>query len=287
MGNVAILWKHVSDIGALTDGGVAGWVESGGLSLQNLRLQDIKKPARFLNIASHAARMQVDMGSLQAVSSVVLVAHNASAAATLTLTLSNTPDFSAPVATATGPMWLPTAVPGTLPWGVWPWSGVDRAAYPTTYTAYLLLSQTYFARYLRVEVTDPANPDGYFQAGRLLAGVAYQPPRNYSYGLHVKPVDPSQTYETPGGAFGAASRPMRREFGLPFDYQSREFAWGVHHDMCMRLGIRRELFIILNPDEDAPYLARQMFYCRMTDMSEVTNTHHNLWGFSPTFAELI
>ncbi|TWB15590.1 hypothetical protein [Nitrospirillum bahiense] len=290
MGNAVLLLNDLSRVGTLTSAGTATSVEGGGLSVQNLLTQDPTEIARFTGIGGSAyVRLKWDLLALQAVSCLAIINHTATTAGTYQVGMSNNVDLSSPVLVPVqAKFWLPTVPWGSRPWGAFPWDGVDKTAYPTMPITFLLFDAPVFGRYLWVDVMDPTNPAGYWQAGRVMFGAAYRPTVNFAYGNGIRIIDPSQDRTTRASARQVDVRPRYRELTLPMQYQTQEAAMGVYHDFMMR-GIGQEVFVVMDPDAPPWVLARQMFYCALSSMpgDGVANTSFKRWTWSPTFRELI
>ena len=91
------------------------------------------------------------------------------------------------------------------------------------------------ARYLRLELEDPSNPDGYLQAGRLVAGPAWQPRVNLQYGWSIEQVDDSRTVRSRGGQSYVDVQPKYRRLRFGFDFLERDEVFGHAYELERRL----------------------------------------------------
>ncbi|HYE48142.1 MAG TPA: hypothetical protein VEB20_01020 [Azospirillaceae bacterium] len=290
MGKISILWDIASDQGTLAAAGSdpAEWVESGGLSVQNLRTDDVQAFARYLDIGSSTARLVVDMGRPRPVSGFAIINHNAATTGIWQPGLSNNADLSSPLYLPDAlPFWEPTVVWGSVPFGAFPFDLVDKDTFPGVPIAYHLASETHFPRYLWVDIEDPDNEAGYWQGARLLAGQAYTPPWNFSYGASVRPVDPSEVRRTRGGRRMVRRLPKYRQWRITLEHQTEEAAIGVYHDLMWRLGKSGDMLLVWDPDKDAALRNRLTLYCALVDTTEITLTSHNRWSWSFDVEEII
>jgi hypothetical protein len=152
--------------------------------------------------------VEADLGAAAAINLVALLAHNGTSAATWR------------IRAATSQANL-TAAPGydsgTV--SMWPAAG-KPAGYAATDRLhaihYLATAQSF--RWWRADLTDAANPDGYFEAGRLVIDAAWQPSRNFVVGWTLGVIDVSAPVRSarghlwPGITDSAKARAI--EFGL-------------------------------------------------------------------------
>lgn len=206
--NVALLWQKASDLGTYSGG---DWATA--LPLANLTTQDVRRVARSVDATAAKTRWRVDLGASvpRPVNAFALLNHNGTTAATWRIVVTSNANDTDPAArvldTGTLPMWLPSVVIGQQPWGAFPWNGIDAAAYPGGALAFHLASGTVLARYIWIYVSDTANPAGYFEAGRFLAGVAWRPRINMAFGAGIRWIDPGEARRTLGGRRLFAGRP--------------------------------------------------------------------------------
>ncbi|MBV6633870.1 MAG: hypothetical protein KI792_12665 [Alphaproteobacteria bacterium] len=121
------------------------------------------------------------------------------------------------------------------------------------------------ARYWQIDLTDPSNPAGYIEAGRLFIGNAYQPPHSPRSGLRLG----YETRTTVTTAIGGAEFFDRREgyrvarFDLPV--LDRDEALAALLDLQREVGIDGEVLLVIDAD-DAQNLQRQSFRGRFRSL---------------------
>lgn len=288
MANVFLLWDKPSDRGTLAGG---SWMPS--LPLDHLLDSDVQRLARTTNATLVATRFRVDLGAArpEAVSSFALLNHNATTAAQWRIVVTADPTDVNPsqrvLDTGLVNMWVPTVVPGTLPWGTFPWDGVDISRYPGGTIAFYLAPAAVIARYIWVYVADTANPAGYFQAGRFLAGAAWSPRSNIAYGASLRYVDPSDISRTRGGRRLALARPRYRQMEIKFERLTKAEAFGIGFEVDRQLGKTGDFLLVLDPDENGEFRFRRTAYAALVDTAAIHILSYDRWQWSITAEELI
>jgi hypothetical protein len=118
-----------------------------GFPASNLKQPPISRPWRTVGLSSQW--FEADFGSAKQVNFVVLANHNLTSAATITITSGSSP--------------APAGNSEVITW--------------TKFNAYRIMSINF--RYVRVTITDAANPDGFIQLGLAMAG--WEPLKDYSF----------------------------------------------------------------------------------------------------------
>lgn len=206
MSNILIGFGNRVDAATLSGG---GW--RAALPLANLQDRRPTRVARSLDASPGNTFVSIDLGSARPVRAVGIVNHNLSQAATLRLRASLASDLSAPQHDETIPAWSLT-FDEDLPWEADNWwtgtAGDEYVRHP--WVVAWMLPATISPRYLRIDIDDPGNPDGYVQLGRLFVGPAFQPALNASYGLADQWQDTGSTERGLSGAvFATAGRRYR------------------------------------------------------------------------------
>lgn len=206
--------------------------------------------------------------------------HNLSVSAQYRVRLSNDPTFASVTADSGWTAVWPAVYPsGTLPWGApnW-WNGAYPADQIEAYTGTLVhvLSQTITARYIRVELSDAGNPDGFVQAGRAFAADGWQPLRNMTYGASLAWESRTEVQEALSGAeYFNLRTPVRvARFGL--DAMSQDEAMATAFEIQRAMGVEDELLFIWDPD-DTVHALRRRFLCRLRTLSPIENPGPDRW----------
>jgi hypothetical protein len=287
MANVALLWDKPSDAGAFSGGTWAA-----GLPLANLKTVDVQQVARTSNATTAATRFRVDLGASPIVplSTFVLLNHNLTTAARWRIVVtSDASDADAGqrlLDTGLMPVWVP-GVFGTLPWGAFPWDGLQADLYPGGPVALHIAAVVVAARYLWIYMEDAANPAGYVQCGRFLAGAAWSPRVNAAYGATIAWIDPGEPRRTRGGRRVVVARPRYRQIGLRFSTLSKDEAFGVAFEIGRQLGKEGDFLLVTDPAESGGYRFRRVIYAAQVDVSPIEEASVDGWAWSLTAEELI
>ncbi|MBC9177846.1 hypothetical protein [Pseudoroseomonas ludipueritiae] len=287
MANISLLWRKATDAGTVSGG---AWRPT--LPLQNLQTQDPQQVARSTSTAEASTWLRVDCGTGAPVpvSQFVLLNHNLTTAGRVRFVLSNAADGSAPLYDSGWlPAWEPTVVWGSLPWGAFPWNGVDTRAYPA---GAALMHQVrtgtpYVARYVLVYLSDPSNPAGYLQAGRLMAGWSWSPAINAAWGASLRWVDPSAVKRTRGGRRIVSRQPKYRSFEMEFAALSEGEALGTAEAISRELGKDGDFFLCMDPKDSATNRFRRSIYANLTDTTPIVAAAMDCWTWRLSAEEII
>lgn len=288
MARVSILWDKPSDLGIYSGG---SWVA--GLPLANLVDPDLRRVARSTSATTANTRFRIDLGTARpiALNSFALLNHNMTTAARWRVVVTNSPTDADPLLAVldTGLLnaWLPTVARGSLPWGTFPWDGVDIAAYAGAAASFYIQPGSVFARYIWVYMEDAANPAGFLDLGRFLAGTAWTPKINAAYGAGFRYVDTSEAKRTRGGRRIVVERPRYRLFEMTFEALTKDEALGTALEMERLLGKAGNFLLSFDAEEEGASRFRRTIYAAMTDMSPVQHVRLNRWKWSLTAEELI
>lgn len=262
MANLILALPTVSDRAAITAGSAAATMEAANL-------QSVQPGERWRATDLENVWLQIDLGAAAAVRMVWLGYTNASAAAQWRVrAAASAGDLS--VAPGYDSGWRAHRVGDTADWA-------------RTH-GFLWLPATETWRYWRIDIDDPENADGHYEAGRLYLADPWQPTRNRRYGGGDGYVDDStaerarggQTYVTEGGCW--------REGSFTLGFMDREEMQANAARIDRLVGTRRDLLIVYDPDETAR-LMDECFYARLTELRPLLLPHHRLYEKSYTFAE--
>lgn len=281
MANCSLLWDKASDRGTISSG---SWV--GGLPATNFQEADVQKVARSTNAATSSTKFRIDLGTAkpEPLSSFAMLNHNGTTVSQWRIVVTSDSTDADPLQrvldTGLMNMWVPTVVFGALPWGAYPWDGIDTSAYPSGVLAYYALPDVVLGRYIWVYISDAANPAGYFQAGRFLAGVAWTPSTNYSEGATIKYNDPSVIKRTRGGKRLTLVRPSFRQISIKFDYLTKEEAFGIAFEVERQLGKTGNFLLVMDPDEAGNFRFRRTIYGALEDMDVIQTPSEDIWQWA-------
>lgn len=257
------------------------------LPVENLQDRQITKVFRNTQLT---AQIDVDFGSARLTDFAAIIAHNLTTAATIRWRLSAVSDFATTVYdSGTINAWEPTEGFGASPWGVFNWGGLPSADDISLYTAstFTVLDNPVLARYLRVDLSDSANGDGYLQAGRLMSGQSYQPTVNYANGVQFQFVDESRVTKSRGGQTFIDTVQKYRTITFDLNHLPQDEAFGSIFNNLDRLkGISGDVLVIPQPDEPSTYLT-QNIYGRISAIGPIRNTTLDFYSRTMEIEELI
>lgn len=279
-----VLWQKPSDAGTYSGG---SWVLAGGLSLSNLKTQDVMELARSTSTAEAATQWRIDFGRIVPLSMFALLNHNGSDIARRRHVVTNSATNAGPPVYDTGAelMKPPTEVWGAAPFGAFPFNGIDAAAYPGGTVDLHVAPATIYGRYLFTYVSDTANPSGYFQAGRFMAGEAWA--HRFTYGAKVRPVDPSVVRRTRGGLRLVRRLPGYREVLVTFECMTEADAYATGFEIDRQLGKSGDFLLVYDPGDDPAVRFRRTVYAALTETAGITTTSHRRYGWAISAEELI
>ena len=280
--NMIISSTNYSDSGTVTVDDAVGT-----LPITNLQDRQIVKIWRNTQTT---AQIDIDFGQGRIVDFAALIKHTISQTGKIRWRLSNASDFSSTVYdSGLIDAWPIVEEFGTLPWGVFSWGGYLNITVAAQYTisTFAVLSSPVQARYLRIDISDPDNADGYIQAGRLIAGPAYKPSINYANGVEFEFVDDSRITKSRGGQtfVDEIERFRRIRFEL-INLPENEMFQNVFNAIDRLRGVAQDILIIPQPDEPTTWIT-QNIYGRITQTSPIVNSALNFYGRQIEVEELI
>jgi hypothetical protein len=185
------------------------------------------------------------------------------------------------------PVWVPTVGFGTLPWGVMPWDGISTDGYPGGTICFHLAPEPYYGRYIFIYIEDTANPSGYIEIGRFLAGEAWSPAINMSYGAAIQVVDPSESRRTRGGRKIVQERPKYRTLNLTLEDQNQYDSLSVVFEISRQVGKGGNMLVVYDVDDNSSILFRRTFYGSLVDTAPISQTYYDSYSTEFSLEELI
>ena len=261
---------------------------SGTLGADNLKNRALKKVARTTGVA--AEWFQVDFGQAETLSTVALWNHNLGVDGVLRVRLSDNADMSAPVYDGEFDAWASVYGVDEIGLDLCGLDGTPILSELNEYKAYRLmrLGGSFEARYLRLDLADAGNADGYLQAGRLVAGIGWQPSRNFSMGWELDWIDPSTQIDMEDGGVWFDKREKYRVLKLPFGFAEEADAQGVFNDLKRIVGHSRDILVIPFPDGSSAAEYRTAIYGVPVKgaIAPVRQDEHNKFSTAITIREL-
>lgn len=257
MANVLIATPQLGDAATLTTTGTV----SASLPLANMQHY---RPARVCRFTSLTGMMiMVDLGSAAVIGLVALLATNATSAATW---LVRTADTEAGTSSA---------------------PDYDSGSVSMSPQAVLVgLGAT--NRWVRIDIADAANADGFFDIGRLyIAGGDYlwQPALNAADAFEFEIEDDSQVLPALTGGLLTKVRGQRRVLRHTFDFQDEDEIFGSAYSIIRARGTGRD--VLMMTDSAGTYVAEQTIYGLLTQSQQLVHRGSELYAWQATVRELI
>lgn len=262
--------------------------EIASLPVENLQDRQIVKVYR--SDAATTVEVDIDFGQSRIVDFIALIRHNISQSGTIRWRLSVVSDFST-TAYDSGDVdaWPVVEEFGTLPWGVFSWGGFLNPEISATYTisSFAILDSAVQARYLRINITDDSNAEGYIQAGRLICGPSYRPSTNYGFGAEFEFADESRVVKSRGGQtfIDEVERFRRARFEL-INLPEAEIFSNIFNSVDRERGIAKDILIIPQPDDPSTWTT-QNIYGRLVSTQPIVNRTLEYYGRVLEIEELI
>lgn len=281
MANVLLGYPNIVDGGALSGG---AWQAP----LANLQDRRLSRVARSATAATADTQFTLDLGRSASISVIAVVRHNLSTSATWRLRVASEPDFTSPV--YDNALALPPGAGPGLPFA-WPtiypltmleweddnfWTGTvseeERLGYPSLLL--VVLPQMTAGRYLKIEINDEANPEGYIELGRLFVGRAWRPHYNAGSGASIGWESDTGVQRALSGTPYFDHKAGRRVTRFDLGGLSRDEAMIRVFELQRRAGLDGEILLVWDSG-DAMNLIRQSYLGRQRQLSLIAQAFIN------------
>ncbi len=261
--SIRIVTSNVSDAATLTSSDFTA-----GLPVSNLQLEGRARVARTAN-ATGAKTINGDLAGVSMLAACVLYNHNLTSQATWRLRLWDAVSQSGNmVYDSTTASALPALGWGEFPWGAVPWGASVFTGWGAAFS--VLWFPAVLARSFRLEITDPANGDGYLQAKRLLLGPYFEPQVNVELGLQLYWEDNSVQRRTQGGSLRTDVRTRYRVLRAQLGHLS-DSERAVAVETMRQIGLRTETFVSVFPGMGGAQERDYSMLGKFTSMPQFTN----------------
>lgn len=262
-GNIIIGYPNRSDAGTMAGG---SWLA--GLPLANLQSREMAKVARSSDALNASTLFTLDLATAKTLRTFALCNHNLSADARWRVTLGTTSGGSQVYDSGWLDVWQMT-FGDLVEWeSVTWWMGVAGDEYlRSPYAAMLALPDYYTARYVKVEIDDTTNADGYVQIGRFFAGNAIQSGYNAAYGLQDAWEDLSTLDRAESGSDWAYEKRKLRNVSFVLEYLTATEA-SYYHELQRMVGTTGEVLYMPYPSEPGEN-QRYGFLGQLADLSPI------------------
>jgi hypothetical protein len=295
MANVIIASGNIVDQGTL----------SGGVAFETMPLNNLKKPQlgkkwRAASLDPAATQFLWSIGSGKPINVVILANHNLGVDAQYRLRCNSDPAFPGPspsgfAGTPWGGLLLSITYGASIDpvppsdyydsgWkNVWPavyntsdleweqdnfWSGTYEQSDIEGYvrTLIVILPETIRPRYVKLELLDPNNPDGYVEAGRFFLAPSWQPERNASYGAQIGWNSNTEVQVALSEEEYFNEKKAYRVAKVEFKWMTEDEALFGPFEITRRAGISGEVAFIYDP-ADTVHAIRRQFLGRFVDLN--------------------
>lgn len=281
MANLALLHLNYADAATLSGG-------SWAMPLSNLQSVSLGAVARSTNMATASTQMTADLGAVRAVGGVALGPVNIGPGAQFRIRASNVSNFASLLAdtgwlsaTAAGMDWSDTS--GWLAWeDIGFWTGTLDAFNRDLGATWLftIFPADVVARYVKFEVDDPNNVDGYLQASRLLIAKAFRPSVNYAVGAEMGVTPIFQRLESIGGQRFDWDLNRRRTLRVTFPLLNNGELFGDIFRIQYVTGVTSHVFVVADPD-DTSNLYKRSFLATFRSAPPIVQAYNG--GGNTTF----
>ena len=237
-------------------------------------LQDRLRARRWRTTGLGEQTLTIDMGQPVLCSCVALVDPNLTEDGTIQLLASEYADFSDPVLDESWEAAHPAIGMGEGGYGLEGYGGRLSDAERRYFLDRSLWVQ-YFdapaeARYWQIIINDAANPDGYYEAGRLYLCSHYEFDRRVSYGWGLSGADDSEISFSKGGQAWTTRQPLRRVLTLSWPaFKKDDKYWGLWWPLKI-LGRSQDFIMDVLPDAQASERMYTLLYGRLQNVPEST-----------------
>lgn len=261
MGNCIFGWPIYSDVGVTYTPTLSSGSWSSSLPLTNVQDRRLAKVARSSDALAASSKFDIDLGVTRSVRVIAVLLPNVTTAATIRARVSAASDFTTTVYDS-------TAV------AAWP-SGIDaeESEGMNVWTT-LVLSAAQSGRYVRIEVTDAANPDGYVDVARLVVAGGWQPTINMAEGAKLGIESETERNVTDGGAAIFNARPRRRTMSFDIADIPSDEALERGFDMQRIAGTSGQMYFVFDPD-DTTHMHRRAFLATLRELTAVEYPYYN------------
>lgn len=264
--NLLLAWPN-----RIPDATLSGGSWSSTAVLNNLKTRFSYEVARTTNTDIANTQFDTALDKVRTIKCIALLRHNCTIGAKYRIRLSNTAgNFSSPLYdSGLVDVWSTFYPFGVQDWGDegW-WGGKPSAEDIEGYPSILLnvLDVAIDARYIRLEIQDTGNPDGYVEASRLWVSGQWQPRINMTYGMSLGWEDTSKIEEALDGTEYFDERTKTRSFIANLDWLSSAEGHATYLEMQRQLGVTKELLVV--PDySDVENIIRRSFVGRFKQLS--------------------
>lgn len=139
-------------------------------------------------------------------------------------------------------------------------------------------------RYLRLDLSDPENPDGRIDLGQLVVSPVWQPSVNAQFGWELEWIDESPRMRSRGGQVYVDARPAFRRLTLTLSELGRDEIYAQGYELQRRLGLGKPAVVVVDPT-DPTHLHRLTLYGALQRTTPIRHDHHDSYSMQLIFEE--
>ncbi|UXZ55834.1 hypothetical protein LOS15_07390 [Halomonas sp. 7T] len=271
MSNLRLIIDNVHDSAVLT-------ATSEALSIAHTQRSGRSYPWRSVDTSTQV--IEGTLASLTYLDAIVLYRHNLSAAATVRIEWLNDVGIVQDTGEQSAAELIP---PPLLRLGVDPWGASYNDKIPVAVQPYWI-TPDFVTRY-RITINDPANPDGYIQIGRIIAGLSFSPRYNFSYGVKLEWVEQVEHRRTEGGSLRSIGGGLARRLTLDLNHLSDADRTTLTTELVKR-GQGADVFISAYPEQGGIKEIEHTLLARRDANYAHTHDFYNNWQSSLPFLEV-
>jgi len=257
MANIVIATPLLSDAATLTTAGTV----SGTLPLTNLQTYRPSQVCRWTSLTN--VSVIVDLGASYAITTVALLFINGTTEITRRVRLADTQAnlTASPAYDSTAEVMA------------------DPSRFVDHFTAVT-------CRWVRIDLADPNNADGFLEAGRLYVDAAWQPDLNVAEGWQFGVEDDSEIARSLDGGQLVTVRGKRRLLRASFQFQTQDELFTEAYALITERGIGKDLLVIRDP-AGTTHRLRQTVYGLLAETEAITHQTADLYAWDFTIRELV
>lgn len=247
--------------------------------LELLRDPSLARKALSVDAAPASTRIVVDLGAPKAVKLVHIGNHNGAWTGAWTVTASDNADLSAPLYTATAPLFPDAYDSEVMEWEdpAW-WTGAyaDADLPPPMRDSLMVLPVPIVARYWRVAVTT----DVAFWLGSLWLSGAWECPDGFEHGMEFGFESRTQVIQAPGGGEYFDYLPGRDVTRCALGKLPPNHAFQRAMDLVRRADVFIPLLFVPRPYDSPANIMRTSMVCRMRALNPLLLAQHRLYSMA-------
>ena len=235
---VALGFANQTDQATLSGG---SWNAS--YPITNLQNRYLSQKARTSDDSTGSTTISIDLGAVQSIGVVALIATNISPSASIRIRGADNSSMTSPAYDS-----------GTVE--------------PYEHTDYAISFDVVEVQYWRIDITDTSNPDGYVEIGRLFIGGRFRPAINVDYGPTIGVESKTQVQEALNGPEYFDDRVNRRVWKGTWSALTNAEAYRQMLVIMRGQDVSGEVYFF-EDDEDTLYQDQRWFYGRMRSLNAI------------------